>query len=298
MIGRTMRTLWLRLRNTIRRGPRDLEFQEEIADHIRLLAERYRRSGMTPDASMLAARRQFGNAVLLQEDRMALQTIPAIDRLRGDLIYSVRVLRKSPGFAAAAVATLGLGIGANTAIFSVCSAVLFKPLPYLEPDRIVMLWEQLPGGVQSSVAPANFVDWRTESRSFTGMAAVASWSFILGGQAEPARLAAASVSAGFFSVLGVSFTLGRDFALAEERTGQHQVAILSHGVWQERFGGDAGVVGREIILNDSSYRIVGVLPAGFQFASSAADFQARNQPDIWVPLVLDPQKLPRGTHPR
>jgi predicted permease len=292
-----LRTLWARLRNTVRRGSGDPEFREEIDDHIGMLAERYRGLGMTPEAALLAARRQFGNPALLQEDRMALQTIPAIERLRGDLVYAVRMLRKNPGFAAAAVATLGLGVGANTAIFSVCNSVLFKPLPYVEPDRIVMLWERMHGGVLSSVAPANFVDWRTESRSFTGMAAVHISSFILGGAAEPARLAGGHVSAGFFSVLGVQFTLGRDFGPEEERSGQHQVAILSHGLWQERFGGNRGIVGRAVTLNDTSYTIVGVLPPGFQFASHAADFQARNQADVWVPLTLDPQKQPRGTHP-
>jgi predicted permease len=297
VIRRKLKTLWARLRNTIRRPPRDLEVREEIEDHIAMLAERYRRLGMTPEAAMLAARRRFGNAALLQEDRTALQTIPAIERLRADLAYAVRMLRKNPGFTAAAVATLGLGIGANTAIFSVCNAVLFKPLPYQEPDRLVMLWERMRGGVLSGVAPANFVDWRTEGGSFTGMAAVHFSSFILGGAAEPARLAGAHVSSGFFSVLGVRFTLGRDFGPEEERSGQHQVAILSHGVWQERFGGDRGIVGRAITLNDSSYTVVGVLPPGFQFASRPADFQARNQADVWVPLTLDPQKQPRGTHP-
>jgi putative ABC transport system permease protein len=297
MIRRTLRTLWRRLRNTVRSGSSDPEFREEVADHIEMLAERYRRLGMTPDAAMLAARRQFGNPALLHEDRMALQTIPAIERLRGDLVYALRMLWKNPGFTSAAVATLGLGIGANTAIFSVCNAVLFKPLPYTEPDRVVMLWERMHGGGLSSVAPANFVDWRTEGQSFTGMAAVHVSSVILGDAAEPARLVGASVSAGFFSVLGVQFTLGRDFGPGEERSGQHQVAILSHGLWLERFGGDRGIVGRAVTLNDSSYTVVGVLPPGFQFASQAADFQARNQADVWVPLTLDPQKLQRGTHP-
>src|SRR6202040_2682826 len=144
---------------------------------------------------------------------------PAIESLRADLTYAFRMLRKNPGFVAAAVVTLALGIGANTAIFSVCNAVLFKPLPYAEPDRIVMLSERQSDGKLGDVAPANFVDWRDASRSFSGMAAVSASSFassfILGGQSVASRLAGGDVSSSFFSVLGVRFMLGRNF-LPEE----------------------------------------------------------------------------------
>ena len=136
------------------------------------------------------------------------------------------------GFAAAAVVTLALGIGANTAIFSVCNAVLFKPLPYAEPSRIVTLWERQRDGTLSDVAPANFVDWRDASRSFSGMAAVRASSFassfILGGQSEASRLAGGNVSSSFFSVLGVRFMLGRNFLPEEDRPGENRVAILSY----------------------------------------------------------------------
>jgi putative ABC transport system permease protein len=172
MIRRKLATLWARLRGSVRHPPRDQEFRDEIEEHVTLLAERYRRQGLAPDAAMLAARRQFGNTALLQEDRLALQTIPAVERVRADLTYAIRMLRKNPGFAAAAVVTLALGVGANTAIFSVCNAVLFKPLPYAEPDRLVMLWERMRDGKLSTVAQANFFDWRAGSRSFSDMAAV------------------------------------------------------------------------------------------------------------------------------
>jgi len=184
MIMRRVTKLWARIWETIRNQPRDLEFQAELEEHVRLLTERYRRQGMTTEAAMLAARRQFGNTTLLQEDLRAMHVIPAIEALRGDLTYAARMLRKNPGFAAAAVITLALGIGANTAIFSVCNAVLFKPLPYAEPDRIVMLSERQGDGKPGNVAPANFVDWRNGSHSFTDMAAMRASgfasSFILG----------------------------------------------------------------------------------------------------------------------
>jgi transcriptional regulator len=292
--------LWSRLRGTVRNEPRDLEFQTEIQEHVRLLTERYRGQGMTPEAAMLAARRQFGNTALLEEDRRNIQMFPAIESLRADLTYALRMLRKNRGFAATAVGTLALAIGANAAIFSVCNAVLFKPLPYAEPSRIVTLWERQRDGALGSVAPANFVDWRDASRSFSGMAAVRESSFapnfIVGGQREASRLAGGQVSSTFFSVLGIPFMLGRSFLPEEDQPGQDRVAILSHAAWRERFGADRDIAGKAITLNDERYTVVGVLPAGFQFGSTAADFQASSQPDIWVPIALDPQRLQRGSH--
>jgi len=296
-ILRRLRTLWERTRRTLHEDPRDSEFEAEIEAHLALLVDRFRRQGLTQQAALEAAQRQFGNTALLQEDRRAMQTVPALENVRADLIYAVRTLRKNPGFAATAVVTLALGIGANTAIFSVCNAVLFKPLPYAEPDRIVMLWEWLPTGKQSTVAPANFFDWRRSTRSFSAMAALTSSSFILGEQNEAARLAGAGISWDFFSLLGVHFALGRSFLPDEDAPGPNRVAILSHRVWQEHFGADREIVGRPVTLNDSRYTVVGVLPTDFQFGTDAAGFRALSQVDIWVPIALDPQKLQRGTHP-
>jgi len=297
---RKLLKLWARILGTVRNESRDTEFQTEIDEHVRLLTERYRRQGMRIEAATLAARRQFGNITLLNEDRRDMQVFLAIESLRADLTYALRMLRKNRGFAAAAVVTLALGIGANTAIFSVCYAVLFKPLPYAEPSRIVTLWERQRDGTLSDVAPANFVDWRDASRSFSGMAAVRASSFassfILGGRSEASRLAGGDISSSFFSVLGVRFTLGRNFLPEEDRPGRNRVAILSYPAWRDRFGADRDIVGKAITLNDDSYTVVGVLPADFQFGSTAADFQARSQADIWAPLALDPQRLQRGSH--
>jgi putative ABC transport system permease protein len=269
-----------------------------MEEHVALLAERYRRQGLTSKDAELAARRRFGNTVLLEEDHRTMLRIPTIDELRSDLIFAARLLRKNPGFAAAAVLTLALGIGANTAIFSICNAVLFKALPYSDPDRIVMLWETMRDGKRITVAPANFVDWRNASRSFSEVAAVNPNSgFTLGWQNEPVRLTGASVSANFFSLLGIRFALGRSFLSQEDQPGNDHVAILSHRAWQQRFGADHDITGKAIRLNDATYTVVGVLPADFQFAANAAEFQARSQVDIWVPLALDLEKLNRGTHP-
>ena len=297
---RRLRKLWARIRGTVRNEPRDLEFRDEIEEHVRLLAERYERDGMTTDDALRAARRQFGSTTLLEEDRREMQVFPALESLRADLTYALRMLRKNPGFAAAAVLTLALGIGANTAIFSVCNAVLFKPLPYAEPGRIVTLWERQRDGTLGDVAPANFVDWRDASRSFSAMGAIRASSFassfILGGQREASRLTGGDASSGFFSVLGARFMLGRNFLPEENRPGENRVVILSYPTWRDRFGGDRDIVGKAITLDGNSYTVVGVLPADFRFGSAAADFQPRSQPDVWVPLVLDPQRLQRNAH--
>jgi putative ABC transport system permease protein len=293
-LGKLLERTWRTLRN----DSSEPDFQVEIEEHVRLLAERYRRQGMSSEAAALAARRQFGNTALLQEDRRALRTIPALDAVRGDLVHAARMLAKHPGFTAAVVVTLALGIGANTAIFSVCNAVLFKPLPYAEPDRIVVLWERPRSGTLSTVAPANFIDWRNASRSFSDMAAQNPLvGFILGGQGEPARLAGAAGSSNFFSLLGVRFTLGRSFLPEEEVPGRNRVAILSYRLWQDRFGADPTIAGRSITLDDTAHTVIGILPPDFEFATKAADFQPRSQPDIWVPLALDWRMLQRGTHP-
>jgi predicted permease len=299
-MSRKLLKLWTRVLDTVRSESCDSEFQIEIEEHVRLLTERYRRQGLTAEAAMLAARRQFGNTALVVEDRRNMQMFQTIESLRADLTYALRMLRKNRGFAAAAVVTLALGIGANTAIFSVCNAVLFTPLPYAEPGRIVTLWERQRDGTLSDVAPANFVDWRDASRSFSGMAAVSASSFassfILGGQSEASRLVGGDVSSSFFSVLGVRFMLGRNFLPEEDRPGRNRVAILSYPAWRDRFGADRDIAGKVITLDDDGYTVVGVLPADFQFGSTAADFQTRSQADIWVPLALDPQRLKRGSH--
>jgi putative ABC transport system permease protein len=292
-----LRKIAERVRGIFGKRTDDLEFDAEIQEHLRLLAERYMRQGMTPENAVLAARRQFGNTTLLREERKAMLTIPAIEACWSDLVYALRMLRKNPGFATAAVVTLALGIGANTAIFSVCNAVLLKPPPYSEPGRIVMLWEHRRGGTPQTVAPANFVDWREQTRSFSEVAAIRSSSMILIGQGEPARLKGAAVSANFLSLFGVHLTLGRNFLAEEDQPDQNHVVILSYQMWRERFGAQPDIVGRSITLNDTSHTVVGVLPPGFQFASKPSDFQARNQFDFWAPLALNLEKLQRGTHP-
>jgi len=214
-----------------------------------------------------------------------------MDTLIKDIRYAIRGLRKKPGFTLVAVVTLALGIGANTAIFSVVNAVLLKPLPFKDPDRLAIVWEEatFAGFPRNTPAPANFVDWKTQNRSFEDMAATASASFNLTGDGEPERIAAQSVSANFFPLLGVQPLLGRTFLKNEEQPGSDKVALLSYPLWQTRYGGKSDIINRDIQLNGEKYTVIGVLPARFQFVESYVR--------LWVPLALDQEESAnRGAH--
>src|SRR5262245_50409681 len=170
-----------------------------------------------------------------------------------DIRYSLRRLLQRPGFAAAAIITLALGIGANTAIFSVVNGVLLRPLPYPEPERIVRLFETVERTTMANdrmeVAPANFLDWQAQSQSFSGIAAYGFGNLPLAGEGEAEVVPSAYVSANLFSVLGVAPLLGRTFTVEEDNPQNEFVALLSHGLWQRRFGGDPKVLGRTISLD-------------------------------------------------
>jgi predicted permease len=190
------------------------------------------------------------------------------------------MLAKRPGFTAAAVFTLALGIGANTAIFSVVNAVLVRPLPYKDADRLVMLWSTKPQeGWRGQASPLDFVTWRKESRSFKSMAAMRPGSAILTGRGEPTELLRGSISAGFFETLGIAPQLGRTFAAAEYGSGAERVALIGNGLWQERFGSDPSVIGQSIRLNDEIFTVVGVMPDALQFPIDGFK--------IWLPLELN-----------
>lgn len=273
------------------------EFDAEVGEHLELLTQRYISQGMTEEAARRAARLQFGNLTRHREDRHDLRSRPALESLWQDLRQAARSCRRNPAFAAAVVLTLALGIGANTAIFTICNAILLKPFPYRDPDRLVMLWE-LNANQPGSVAPANFLDWRAQTHSFERVAAIHPFpNFVLSGGDDPQRLTGAAVSWDFFALLGSEPLMGRSFLPEEDLPNQNRVVILGHGTWETRFGARRDIVGTEITLNDTPYIVVGVLPPTFEFVNSATDFQARTQFDIWVPLAINPQRASRGSHP-
>ncbi|HEX5736612.1 MAG TPA: ABC transporter permease [Blastocatellia bacterium] len=188
-----------------------------------------------------------------------------MDTLIQDLRYAVRMLIKKPAFTAIAIITLALGVGANTAIFSVVNSVLLEPPPYNEPDRLVWLSHE------DSLTPADFLDYREQAQTFEHIAAFIGWGVNLTGKSEPERLAGALVSPGFFSVLGVPAMIGHTFTPEQEQDASARFAVLSHGLWERRFGADAGVVGSSLLLNGESFTVVGVMPRDFRHPSGKAE---------------------------
>jgi putative ABC transport system permease protein len=214
--------------------------------------------------------------------------------------YAIRSLVKHPSFTAIAVITLALGIGANTAMFSVINAVLLRPLPYQQPERLVTIWEESPGRgmYQIPVSFANLSDWREQNHTFEQISAYTFTNLNLTGQGEPARLSAIRASANLFPVIGAVPMLGRQFLPEEDKDGANRVVILSHGVWQSRFGSDKGIVGRSVTLNNQGYTIVGVMPSSFQFPVGFG-YQGKilnESIDVYVPLAPVADETRRGNY--
>ena len=213
-----------------------------------------------------------------------------METLLKDIRYGIRSLLKRPAFTSIAVLTLALGIGANTAIFSVLNAVLLRPLPYADADRVVRI-DETEGRGGMGVSPPNLLDFQQQNHSFENIAGYAGGSFILTGAGEPLRVQSVNVSPNMFSVLGINPLFGRSFSPADERQGQSQVALIGYGLWQRRFGGEKGLVGRQITLDGKSYSVVGVMPSEFEFPIQT------ERVEVWVPLSLpeDMSEL-RGAH--
>src|SRR5262245_61464694 len=204
-----------------------------------------------------------------------------------DLRFGVRMLVKNPSFTLIAVLTLALGIGANTAIFSVVNAVLLRPLSYQEPQQLVMVWETDKNNAPTLVAPANLTDWIEQSQSVTRLAALRSWDANLTGAGEPERIPGAQATADLFKVLGVQPLMGRTFLPGEDQEGGPRVVVLSHGLWQRRFGADASVVGKDVMINGLNRTVIGVMPPDFKLpllTTRATPMQS----EVWVPWVMSP----------
>ncbi len=243
------------------------ELDAEIGFHLANLEERFRGQGMSAEEARFAARRAFGGIDQLKETNRDLYSFAWIDDLKRDFKFALRSLRKNPGFTIVALLTLALGIGANTAIFSVINGVLLQPLPYANGDGLVLVRQQLPlAGVQQlRFSVHDIEDYRTQNSTFSALVEYHEMSFVLLGQAEPERVQTGVVSWNFFDLLGVKPLLGRNFRAADEQHDADAVLLLSYDYWERSFGGDRTIVGRVFQMNDRPHTVIGVLPPVPQF---------------------------------
>jgi putative ABC transport system permease protein len=249
--------------------------------------------GESTERVQQAARREFGNVALVEQVTRDQWALRWLEELGQDLRYAARMLRKNPAFTLVAMPTLALGIGANTAIFSVVYAVLLKALPYPQSDRLVMVYEdvRLPNyqNKKNEPSPGNFSDWASHNTLFDSVAAYRNRSFNLTGEGEPVRVEGELVTSAFFTTLRVNPAVGRVFAPEEDRPGNSHVVVMSDGLWRSRFGSDRQVLGKKMLLDGEAFTIVGVMPPGFHFPDS--------DDQLWVPMGLSPSELSnRGSH--
>ncbi|MBZ5536278.1 MAG: ABC transporter permease [Acidobacteriia bacterium] len=272
--------LLIRVRSLFRRDRVETEMDDELHFHFERQVEKYIQTGLTREEARRRARLDFGGLERVREECREARGVNLIDNLFQDVRYGFRILKKSPGFTAVAVLTLALGIGANSAIFSVVNAMLIRPLPFPQPDRLVRLWEASPsnGYHRNVVNPFNFLDWREQARSFEDMAAVMGTEVNIVGAGDPVALPGLSVSAPYFSILGVPAYLGRTFMAEDEAPGHDRNAIISYGLWRERFGGDPNILGKTVTVNAVPRLIIGVMPPGFTVPNARAQ--------VWTPLSI------------
>jgi predicted permease len=272
-------------RTLLRREGAELEMDAELRSHIEMHAEDLIRSGTPRDEAFRQACLSFGGLDRAKEECRDAVGISLLESLAQDLRFALRMLRKSPGFTAVAVLTLALGIGANGAIFSVVNSVLLHPLAYNDPDRLVTI---LHYGT-APVAPANYLDYRDQSKSFEAMGAAQAWSPNLTGAAPPEHLIGLRVTQNMFPLLGVQPEVGRLFIEGEDSSGNDREVILGYGLWQRRFSGGPSAIGKSMLLDGVSYTIVGVMPPSFQFAPFWV-----THAELWAPLSLESSAQGRG----
>jgi putative ABC transport system permease protein len=272
-----VRRLW----NLIRPRQLDADLVDEIEFHRFMKQQELEARGMEPGKARFQAQRALGNVRLAREDARAVWIWPWLESVWQDVTYVGRTFRRQPGFTAAVLLTLALGIGANTAMFSVVDAVLLRPAPYPAPDRIAIFGYTFQGVWVPSSSETTFNVWRQHTASLQDVSAIRFLHVNMTGGADPEQVPAAQVNADFFKLFGASTIHGRTFTADEDRPNGGRVLVLSHGFWQRRFGGDPGIVGRRISLDDAESVVVGILAPSFDTAIFNAS------PDVWVPLQLD-----------
>ena len=286
---------------------REAEIADELVQHLEDEYEQALSRGLSEDEAQrvvladLKVPDSLGRELKRVERRVSQNPVPMgtarrsnmIGDLGQDVRYGLRMLAKNPAFTAIAVLALALGIGANSAIFSVVNAILLRPLPYKNPEQLVMVWENAThlGFPKDTPSPANFLDWRQQTTVFEGMAAFTERSFNLTGVGEPERLDGRRVSSNLFDLLGVRPIIGRTFVPQEDQPGT-KVVLLNESLWKRRFGGDPGVIGRVLTLNNEAYTVVGVLPHSVRLPAFV-----NWRDEVWVPIAFPAEEAAgRGNH--
>jgi putative ABC transport system permease protein len=270
------------------RKRKQADFSAEIEAHLQLEIERLRERGLSAADAETAARLRFGNVTRVEERFYESGRWLWWERLKQDVRFGLRMLKRNPAFSVVAVLTLALGIGANTAIFSLIQAVLLRPLPFPEPDRLVRIWERRPSSREANlpISGHEFAAWKEQSHVFEKMALFTPGGATITGAGEPEQISLMRVSADFFPVLGVQPVLGRTILPGEDRAGKDRVAVLSDGLWRRRFSADRKIVGQAITLNDETYAVVGVMPY----------LPESMMPDLWLPIDLPAEVQRVGRH--
>jgi len=273
-----------RLRGLVRRDTVIDEIEAELRTHLEMETDANIARGMSPEKARQAALESFGNPGRARELSYDVRGGGMAETIWQDLRFGFRLLRKHPSFTVIAVLTLALGMGANTAIFSVVNGVLLRPMPYSNPDELVAIYRTAGGDLPSPVSPPAYLNLRRNNTVFADMAALSNigWPANFTGEGNPERLQGFRVSANLFSLLGVPPQLGRSFRDEEDRPGENRVVMLSHELWQRRFGGDPRVVNRMLTLNGEPYIVVGVMPADFRYLAKT---------DLWTPLALTAEEV-------
>jgi putative ABC transport system permease protein len=279
-----LRTLLNRCLSFFRRQRLDEDLEQELDNHIQLALEDNLQRGMSPEEARTAALRSFGGVTQIKETYRRQRGLPFLEVCAGDLRYAIRQLWKSPGFTLTTALTLAIGIGVNTAVFSMMDAVVLRPLAVPDLSRVVIVGEEhgRDSDDDQQVALGNFQDWQQQSRSFRDLAIRSSASMSLTGAGEATHVEAALTSASFFTVLRTDALLGRVYRDAECRPGHNAVAVLSYAFWQKHFGRDAKVLGETIQLDGQAYTVIGVMPKAMQYPSTS---------EIFLPLAPTPEQL-------
>ncbi|MEX2263378.1 MAG: ABC transporter permease [Bryobacteraceae bacterium] len=280
-------TVPLRLRSIFRSSEVERELDEELRFHLEARVQHEIAAGRTPEEARYAALRAMNGMEQRKEECRDMRRISVIDNLVRDIRYTVRTLARSPGFTVAALLALALGIGPNTAVFSVVNAVLLRPLSYADPDRLAMVFTSRPHSERGNASVAEFLDWRAASRSFETLDAVDRGRFTLTGDGEAVQISGLSVTATFFGTLKARPLLGRTFVNGEDQPGRDPTVVLSERLWRRRYASNPDIVGKAVILEGRPHTVIGVMPASFEFWQRDAD--------VWAIFPLRPPTR-RGPH--